>query len=189
MDSKGCKQTVLVNLPSHNNIVSSFETTMDTYELKNGAASVDFFNTSENATTFKWSFGDVTIDSYETNPTHVFNNVGVYQVSMTAANSDCETISTKSIKIARPANGINEFASEIIGTITDEGAKLMFFFNEPRKLKISAYNVLGQQLIEPIVGVYDRQTVQFSERRYASNALIEVLDLNSGERTVVRLGK
>jgi len=188
-DLKGCNKTILVSITSENNLVSSFETTQESYELKNGAATVDFYNTSENANTYKWNFGDVTIENNETNPSHVFNKVGIYDVKLVAANGDCETYSTKSIKITNANNSIPEFASEIIGTLTEEGAQLMFFFNTPRKLKISAYNVLGQQLIEPMIGVYERQTISFSEKRYASNALIEVLDMNSGERTVIRLAK
>lgn len=187
-DAKGCNSTFLFNVPVTNNLVSSFETTETTYELKNGAVVVDFFNTSENATSYKWGFGDITIESTEANPSHIFNKKGIYEVTLVASNEECETYSTKSIKITNPKNTANELTSEIIGNLTDEGVQLMFFFNEPRKLKISAYTVLGQQLIEPIIGVYERQTVSFSDRRYAANALIEVLDMNSGERTVLRLG-
>ncbi len=187
-DSKGCRETLNINIPSIDNLSSSFETMRETYELKNGAASVDFYNTSENATSYVWNFGDITIDNTDQNPTHVFNKTGVYDVTLKASNEDCETFSKKSIKIVSSKNNSTEFASQMIGTLTDNGAQLMFFFDSPRKLKISAYNVLGQQLIEPFIEVYERQTVQFSERRYASNALIEVLDMTTGERTVVRLG-
>lgn len=187
-DDHGCNFSVEVELPSNNHITSSFETNYDTYELKNGAVTVQFFNTSEGAENYHWDFGDITIGSTEANPTHIFNQVGIYEVVLKTSNNDCEAYSTKNIKIARASNDRPEFASEIIGTLTDEGAQLMFFFNEPRKLKITAYTVLGQQLIEPIIGVYERQTIRFSERRYAANALIEVLDLNTGERSVIRLG-
>jgi hypothetical protein len=187
-DDHGCNLSVQVELPANNDITSSFETTYDTFELKNGAVTVQFYNTSEGAENYNWDFGDITIGSSEQNPSHIFNQVGVYEVVMTASNGDCESYSTKTLKIARANNDRPEFASEIIGTLTDEGAQIMFFFNEPRKLKITAYTVLGQQLIEPIIGVYERQTIRFSERRYAANALIEVLDMTTGERTVLRLG-
>ncbi len=188
-DSKGCKTSITSQMTSEDNISSSFETLKDTYELKNGAAVVNFYNTSENASFYKWNFGDITIDNYDMNPTHVFNRVGKYDVVLTASNGDCEVTSTKSIQIKYSGQSIPEMSSEIIGTLTDEGAQLMFFFNEPRKLKITAYSILGQQLIEPIVGVFERESIQFSEKRYAANALIEVLDMNSGERTVIRLGR
>jgi hypothetical protein len=64
----------------------------------------------------------------------------------------------------------------------------MFFFDHERRIQINAYNVLGQQLIQPINGTYERQTIRFSDRRYAANALIEVLDLDTGERALMKMG-
>ena len=66
---------------------------------------------------------------------------------------------------------------------------MTFFFDEQKNLQINAYNVLGQQLIEPITGVYDNQTIMFSDRRYAAQALIEITDLNTGEKALIRLGR
>ncbi|MFM7725588.1 MAG: hypothetical protein ACKO7B_02720, partial [Flavobacteriales bacterium] len=82
-----------------------------------------------------------------------------------------------------------EFASNVVGTLTANGVQLNFFFEEMKHIRINAYNVLGQQLIEPIVGQFERQTITFGDRRYAANALIEVTDLNTGERTLIRLGR
>jgi hypothetical protein len=47
---------------------------------------------------------------------------------------------------------------------------------------------LGQQLIEPINGQYGNQTILFGDSRYAANALIEITDVTTGEKTLVRLG-
>lgn len=188
-DSKGCKSTIAVTVPSVNNLTSSFDVLDHVFELKNGAASVEFYNTSTDAESFTWNFGDNTIESRDSNPTHIYNRIGIYDVVLTASNGDCSTQETKTIKITRAKNNRPEFASDIIGTLTDEGAQLMFFFNEPQRLRISAYNVLGQQLVEPITGIYERQTIHFSERKYASNALIEILNLETGERAVLRLAQ
>jgi len=82
-----------------------------------------------------------------------------------------------------------EFAAAVTGTISNNTVLLNLMFDEIRNIRISAYNVLGQQLIEPIVGQYGRQTVSLGDYRYASNTLIEVTDINTGERTLVRFGK
>ena len=50
---------------------------------------VAFTNTSTNATTFSWDFGDGTTSS-ETNPAHTYQNDGQYTVILTATN-DCGT--------------------------------------------------------------------------------------------------
>lgn len=75
----------------------------------------------------------------------------------------------------------------ITGTMTDQGIQLTFNFDKEESLRIVAYNALGQQLIEPIVGTYSNQVIHFSDRRYGMNAIIEVLNTNTGERTVIRL--
>ena len=75
----------------------------------------------------------------------------------------------------------------ITGTMTDQGIQLTFNFEKEESLRIVAYNALGQQLIEPIVGTYSNQVIHFSDRRYGMNAIIEVLNTNTGERTVIRL--
>jgi hypothetical protein len=71
--------------------------------------------------------------------------------------------------------------------MTDQGIQLTFNFEKEESLRIVAYNALGQQLIEPIVGNYTNQVIHFSDRRYGMNAIIEVLNTNTGERTVIRL--
>ena len=188
MDAKGCTTSFEFRIPVNSSMTSNFETTTDTYELKNGSVSVDFYNTSENAVDYSWAFGDATLMTSESNPTHLFNKKGVYQVTLMATDDDCVAYSTKSIKIGGPSANSTGLASELIGTLTDNGVQIMFFFDEPRMLQINAYNVLGQQLIETMKGVYERQTITFSDRRYAANALIEVVDLKTGERALLRMG-
>ena len=46
---------------------------------------VNFFNNSSAASNWEWSFGDSTY-SYSEEPSHVFENVGVYDVMLIAAN-------------------------------------------------------------------------------------------------------
>jgi hypothetical protein len=86
-------------------------------------------------------------------------------------------------------NRSEEFASNILAALTDRGVQVTFLFDELKNIRINAYNVLGQQLIEPIVGQYGNQTITFGDSRYAANALIEVTDVNTGERSLIRLGR
>lgn len=188
-DAKGCKGSFDYEVPSKEMVISSFETNTDVYYLHNGAVSVDFYNTSENASDFEWSFGDQTIPNMESNPSHMFTAVGVYTVSLKAKKDDCESITTKIIHVKRQQADVSDFTSSIIGQLTENGVQLMFFFDEEHQVKINAYNVLGQQLIEPIIGTYSRQTITFSDKRYAANALIEVTDLTTGERALIKLGR
>ncbi len=188
VDAKGCQQEFSYNVPVNNDLRSNFETTSDHFEIMNGSVAVDFYNTSENAESYVWNFGDATQLSYDENPVHLFNRIGIYDVTLTVTDGDCTSEFTKSVLVSNPTSDLAQFSSEMIGTLTDEGVQIMFFFESERRILINAYNVLGQQLIEPIQGVYSRQTIRFSDRRYAANALIEVQDLDTGERALIRLG-
>lgn len=187
-DSKGCKSTVHVELPVSGKVRSSFETIAETYELMNGAVMVDFYNTSQHADNYLWNFGDGTLTSADANTSHLFNRKGSYEISLRAADDNCQSVYTKIIRITQPGSNGDDFASSVMGNLTNDGVSLRFFFDEPRNIVVRAYNVLGQQLIEPIRGSFGNQTLVFSDRQYAANALVEVTDENTGERAIIRLG-
>lgn len=187
-DSKGCQQEFAFNVGAVSNLKAAFETTNDEFEMMNGSVMVDFYNTGSSADSYAWNFGDNTLSVNEENPSHLFNKKGKYEVTLTVNDEDCVSQFTKSITITNPVEEGSSFSSEVIGTMTDDGVQLMFFFSKERRIQINAYNVLGQQLIQPIVGSYERQTIRFSDRRYAANALIEVVDLDTGERALIRMG-
>ncbi len=188
-DGNGCSNSFNFIVPVKNNLVSSFETTDVTFELKNGAVAVDFYNTSESAIDYVWMFNDGTMNSDEPNPTHVYNARGVYEVVLIAKDENCEANSTKTIRIVEPKDEGNSLSADIMAVLTDNGVQIRFFFDQPRQLRISAYTILGQQLIVPFTDTYTRETVTFSDRRYAANALIEIVDIQTGERALFKLGR
>ncbi|GAB4495889.1 MAG: hypothetical protein OHK0019_26280 [Saprospiraceae bacterium] len=66
----------------------------------NGAV-VTFSNTSQNATSYLWAFGDGNT-SNQANPTHTYNQDGTYTVTLTATNACGTTTATKTITIVTP---------------------------------------------------------------------------------------
>jgi PKD repeat protein len=187
MDSNGCEGNFQFEVESVSALLSKFEVSHEQIELVNGEARVEFTNTSENAESFTWSFGDGEESSLES-PTHAYLNAGTYEVMLKATFENCESVSTRTVAVTDNSQA-EEFAGDVLATLTDRGVQVTFLFDELKNIRISAYNVLGQQLIEPIVGQYGNQTITFSDRRYAANALIEVTDLNTGEKTLIRLGR
>ena len=63
---------------------------------------VQFINTSTNAASFKWDFGDGTSDSTNVAPAHTYQDEGTYDVTLTATTEDGQTSSeTKSVEIKK----------------------------------------------------------------------------------------
>ena len=63
------------------------------------AYNVDFTNTTTNATSYSWNFGDGNT-SNETNPSHTYSNDGMYDVVLTATNSCGSVTFTQTLTIA-----------------------------------------------------------------------------------------
>jgi hypothetical protein len=70
-----------------------------------------------------------------------------------------------------------------------QGMVLQFNYNEEHRFKITAYNMLGQVLVEPFVGTYSNQALILSDPLYAMNALVDIINLDSGERTTIRIAQ
>ncbi len=60
---------------------------------------VDFTNTSANATSYSWNFGDGTANSTQVNPTHTYATENSYNVVLTAFNSACQAETTEIIEV------------------------------------------------------------------------------------------
>jgi hypothetical protein len=63
---------------------------------------IHFQNTSEFAAAFQWNFGDGGTDTNE-NPTHTYQQEGLFTVSLKATNGVCSNTFTAEVQVARPA--------------------------------------------------------------------------------------
>jgi flagellin-like protein len=77
----------------------------------NAPLTVQFNDTSLDATTWMWNFGDGSPVSYLQNPSHVYSAVGTYNVSLVAANTFGSNLATKSnyITVGYYLPGINAY--------------------------------------------------------------------------------
>ncbi|MBL7942621.1 MAG: PKD domain-containing protein, partial [Flavobacteriales bacterium] len=179
-----CTHNLSIWVPVDESLKADFETTAQVYELNNGAVTVPFYNTSEEALEFEWDFGDGTISENDPDASHIYTGEGEYAVKLIARNQDCETFVTKSITITPKQN---QGQLDVNAVLSDIGVLMRFGFDTPKSVRVNAWNVLGQQLMTPIEGVYQNETIHFGERRYFAGSLIEVIDLKTGEKALIRM--
>lgn len=81
-----------------------------------GPLTVQFQNTSSNATSFVWDFGDGSPTDTATNPTHIFTTPGVYNVMLAAgSNFACNFTDTTYITVTVDSGGvIGDFTFQIV---------------------------------------------------------------------------
>jgi PKD repeat protein len=79
--------------------IASFSMSKTSAEVKE---TITFTNTSKNATSYLWDFGDGNT-STDKNPTHVYSTVGNFSITLTASVEGSENSSSKSITISYPA--------------------------------------------------------------------------------------
>jgi PKD repeat protein len=71
---------------------------------------VSFTNTTQNATTFEWNFGDNSPESSEENPVHTYAQPGVYLVTLVATNPLCGSAITQAVDVIY--TGVQEAGNE-----------------------------------------------------------------------------
>jgi PKD repeat protein len=108
---------------------------------------VSFTNTSENASSYSWKFGDE-ITSTEENPVHTFATSGNFNVVLTALSTNCgDDTHSELVDIV---TGLNSTVFEDIGKIypNPTNGKLYFELNDVinNELKIQIIDINGQQI-------------------------------------------
>lgn len=86
-------QTVESNLVKSNSAALLTCPTADFAKTNNGCegpCEITFINLSVNATSYLWDFGDGD-SSTDTNPQHVYQDAGTYQVKLTAITGECQS--------------------------------------------------------------------------------------------------
>ncbi|WP_111706996.1 PKD domain-containing protein [Lutibacter citreus] len=109
---------------------------------------VTFTNTSTNATSYFWDFGDSNTSTAK-NPTHTYSTTGTYFVKLTSTNSFGTNEKTISVIVDNNTLGIDD---EILSTFllypnpVSSGAIKMNLPNEIEEFKITISSILGQEL-------------------------------------------
>ena len=90
VESKGIIDEFSVSINAGVNLTSDFVLNQDTVYLSEGGG-INILNNSQNATSFYWDFDDGNF-STEQNPSHLYVDCGIYNVSLTVSdNHGCDS--------------------------------------------------------------------------------------------------
>lgn len=165
-----------------------FTSELANYDVKqiNGTqASFNFNAQAQKGSSCEWNFGDGALAAGNS-VTHEFAAAGEYEVTLTVRQGDCYSTIAKRMTVGN-AQGNLGLADEVSGKLIDGGLRLFLNFEGERKLSITVYNMVGQQVTETLNGTYYGQTLDISDSRIQMGSLIDVRDIETGERVMLRV--
>ncbi|MGZ4089415.1 MAG: beta strand repeat-containing protein, partial [Bacteroidia bacterium] len=143
--------------------VSGFTVNKDTLNI-NGTVQFQFSNTSVNANSYTWLFGDGNTANTPT-AAHMYANAGNYTVTLIAVNSACGDSSRFNYKVTAVNGATVQSVATIAGADNDiriskdaNGVFVQLNYDKSTKATVSISNILGQVLMSPrmIEGTTDR---------------------------------
>jgi PKD repeat protein len=171
---------------------ASFTPSATLDSLANDTVSILFTNTSTNANSYLWDFGDGT-ETTVNNPSHIYTGQGIYTVTLAAINQTCGDTSvyyqviTIDSTTGQPLAGIKTLAvNQNSMQISRDAMGYYVQFNYLTKTNavISVQNLLGEKVVADI-----KQDNVTNNKTYVSlgntenNVLIISVSTSSGEKS------
>jgi len=156
---------------------------------------VTFTNTSTNATSYTWDFGDATGTSTDTNPVYTFAATGTYDVELTSTNAECgDNIETIQVSVTVNSLGINENPLDEI-SIFPNPFKDIINIKLPQNLNsnnvdLTLYDIRGR-IININHGIYNQNQLRIkSLNELASGTFfLKIADRSNGNNITKKLIK
>ena len=171
---------------------ASFAASATLDSLVNDTVSIAFTNTSSNASSYLWDFGDGA-ENTSSNPSHTYTGAGTYTVTLAAYDQVCGDTSfyyqtvTIDTATAPLTTGINSLATMQNGMQISRDATgyyVQFNYQNKTNAVISVQNLLGEKVVADI-----KQENVVNNKTYISlgntenNVLIISVNTSSGEKT------
>jgi PKD repeat protein len=147
---------------------------------------VNFTNTSTNATSYSWDFGDFTSSS-AAQPTHAFAASGAYTVTLTAINGNCTDDTTFTVNIVV---GLDELAAlnnaVIYPNPASDNATLAIELTEQTALDVVVMNANGQIVQTVAAGDFEagKHTLTIDASTFAQGLYYTVIRSNEATQTI-----
>jgi PKD repeat protein len=147
---------------------------------------VNFTNTSANATSYSWDFGDFTSSS-AAQPTHAFAASGAYTVTLTAINGDCSDDTTFTVNIVVGLDELTALNSAVIfPNPASDNATLAIELTEQTTLDVVVMNANGQIVQTVAAGDFEagKHTLTIDAGNFAQGLYYTVIRSNEATQTI-----
>jgi len=121
----------------------------DPEEVTNPAQIVEFTNSSMNASSYQWNFGDDTAPSFDENPEHQYIEPGVFEVQLLAFSTISNCVDTAFFDIPVTAAGV-PFFPNAFNPLDDQNAEFraMSVFDNFEDFYLAVYDRWGKMVFE-----------------------------------------
>ncbi len=176
-------------LSTQNNITAFFTPSTTNAVLVNDTTIVNFSNSSLNADSYYWDFGNGD-ESNLTSPSTMYTENGDYEVILYAINSACGDTTTYITNINVTGSSVTTTIKEIETIASNnilinrdkDGYFVQFNFSESSNAQISVWNILGEKICDDIL-IKDAKDnkVYISTGSNRNNLLIITASSDNGE--------
>ncbi len=121
-----------------------------TFSTNENTDTVSFFNTSVNAITYEWNFGDGQ-NSMEASPTHAYSHPGEYEVTLTATNDCGSTSFTQAVEVITGLKDVLPLENFTVFPNPNDGHFTLSLKGKPQStINVSLFDARGQKLFSEI---------------------------------------
>jgi hypothetical protein len=180
-DNSGYNVTRNVLVSGSSPITASMTASASSAEVQEA---LQFNNTTANAASTSWSFGDGT-QSSDNNATHTYSTPGVYTVTLTVTNTDgCQSTASQVVTVGqRNTTGIAQIANTQI-RMWSNGKNVFADFTKMKNVEatIEIYNIIGQKLSSDkfnTSGIYTK-ALNITEAAYV------IMNIRSGDEVITK---
>jgi hypothetical protein len=115
-------------------------------------AILEFLNQSVNATDYTWSFGDGSTSILD-NPTHIYTQPGIYDVTLVANSDDCSDTYTTKVEVLEVAVGLPNTpdANPMVNISSYQDVITLGFLNlKDPSVQVDIFDLSGRKIIETL---------------------------------------
>lgn len=133
-------------------------------------AILEFLNQSVNATDYSWSFGDGSTSNLN-NPTHIYTQPGIYDVTLVANSDDCSDTYTSKVEVIEVAVGLQNTvdAKPLVNISSYQDVITLGFLNlKDPSVQVDIFDLSGRKIIETLTLETTQSTHQIKMSYIAS---------------------